>query len=422
MSKQNEGDRIVEKIKVAELIPYINNSRTHSEDQVAQIASSIKEFGFLNPIIIDKDNGIIAGHGRVMAAKLLKIDEIPFVRAEHLTEAQKKAYVIADNQLALNADWNFDLLKLEVATLDDLDFDVDLLGFDNDFLESLREEPELLNEGLIDDDHVPEPPEEPVTKLGDVWLLGDHRLMCGDSTSIDAVERLMDGEKADMCFTSPPYNGATHIDYGTGRNKKLYSDQFEDNKESSEYIEFLKQVLENIRININGFCFWNISYNNNERSAFISGMIDHLYYLHETICWKKTGIPISNGLTREWEPIFCFRFGGENKHIGQEFDGETNFWKISNIGAQHENHSACFPVDLPIKAINLSTEKGGGVMEPFGGSGSTLIACEKTNRKCFMMELSEKYCDVIINRWQEFTGGNAILESSGESFNDLRGG
>ena len=189
--------------KVSSLIPYVNNSRTHSDEQVTQVASSIKEFGFTNPILIDDTNGIIAGHGRLLAAKKLGLDEVPCIILEGLTEAQRKAYVIADNQLALNSGWDLDKLKLEIDGLEELDFNIDLLGFDDDFLSDLLEEEP--NDGLTDEDTVPEPPETPVSVLGDIWKLGNHRLMCGDSTSIDAVEKLMDGQPVDMVFTDPPY-------------------------------------------------------------------------------------------------------------------------------------------------------------------------------------------------------------------------
>ena len=194
----------IEYKKTGELIPYINNSRTHSEKQVQQVAASIKEFGFTNPILIDEGNGIIAGHGRLQAAQMLNLNEVPTITLEGLTEAQRKAYVIADNQLALNAGWDLDALKLEVDRLGELDFDISLLGFDDDMLAGLMEEEPA--EGLTDEDEVPELEDDPVTVEGDVWILGNHRLMCGDSTSIDAVDKLMAGNKADMVFTDPPYN------------------------------------------------------------------------------------------------------------------------------------------------------------------------------------------------------------------------
>ena len=196
----------IEMRSTKDLIPYVRNTRTHSEEQVGQIAASIKEFGFTNPVLVDQDNMIIAGHGRVMAANKLDLKEVPTIRLDYLTEAQKRAYVIADNRLALNADWDYEMLKVELKELDDLEFDVNLLGFEDKEIDDLLAEP---TEGLVDEDEVPDLPDEPVTKLGDLWQLGNHRLLCGDSTSIDAVDALMDGHLADMVFTDPPYN----VDY-----------------------------------------------------------------------------------------------------------------------------------------------------------------------------------------------------------------
>jgi len=195
-----------------DLMPYINNSRTHSDDQINQVAASIKEFGFTNPVLIDEEGGIIAGHGRVQAAKKLNMTDIPCIVLEGLTDAQKKAYVIADNRIALNAGWDEDMLSVEVQALDELDFDLDLLGFTDDELADLLDDDEQ-TEGLTDEDEVPEIPEQPISKRGDVWILGNHRLMCGDSTSIDDVDKLMNGQKADMVFTDPPYG----MSYGGGR-------------------------------------------------------------------------------------------------------------------------------------------------------------------------------------------------------------
>jgi ParB-like chromosome segregation protein Spo0J len=226
----------IEQVKLDALIPYARNSRTHSDAQVAQIAASIKEFGFTNPVLIDETGSIIAGHGRVMAARKLAIADVPSIRLTHLTEAQKKAYVIADNKLALNAGWDDEMLAVELTDLKDMGFDLDLTGFSTDEIAALLAP--VSTEGLTDEDAVPEVPEAPVTVLGDVWLLGKHRVMCGDSTSIDAVEKLMDGQKADMCFTSPPYNADTKAGQGDIFNRKkgvkLYADGYSDSLPSQE--------------------------------------------------------------------------------------------------------------------------------------------------------------------------------------------
>lgn len=400
--------------KVEDLIPYASNSRTHSEQQIAQIAASIREFGWTNPVLINDENSIIAGHGRLLAARQLKMTEVPCIKLDHLTKSQQKALVIADNQLALNAGWDVEMLKAEISGLDTEGFDLDLLGFDSDFLDGLLIEE---TEGLTDEDAVPDVPEEPETKLGDVWILGRHRLMCGDSTSIDAVERLMDGRKADMVFTSPPYNADAKAGQGDIFNKKksvkLYADGYSDNLPSQEYVDFAASVLEICFAFTDGFIFWNVSYNAKSRFEYIQQISGRLPYLVEQICWKKNStIPFKGSLMRDWEPIYVF---STNKQPVAVKEVTSNFWQVSNTGAQTENHKACFPVELPQRGIGIVAKNTGIVFEPFGGSGTTAIACEKTDRDCYMMELDPKYCDVIKKRWEDFTGQKAMLEMKNAS-------
>ena len=400
--------------KIDELIPYARNSRTHSDAQVAQIAASIKEFGWTNPVLMDGDNGIIAGHGRVLAARVLGHTDIPTIELSHLSDIQKKAYIIADNKLALNAGWDDEVLGLEIAELKEFGFDIDLLGFNADELNKFNP----VVEGLTDEDAVPEVPEAPVTVLGDVWLLGKHRVMCGDSTSIDAVEKLMDGQKADMVFTSPPYNADTKAGQGDifngKKSVKLYSEGYSDKLLSGEYVDFAASVLEVCFAFTDGFIFWNVSYNAKSRFEYIQQISGRLPYLVEQICWKKNStIPFKGSLMRDWEPIFLF---STNKQPVAVKEVTSNFWQISNTGAQTETHKACFPVALPEKGISIVANNTGLVFDPFGGSGSTLIACEKTGRINRSMELDPKYCDVIVQRWQEFTGQTATLESTGEPY------
>ena len=395
--------------KVEDLIPYASNSRTHSEQQIAQIAASIREFGWTNPVLINDENSIIAGHGRLLAARQLKMTEVPCIKLDHLTKSQQKALVIADNQLALNAGWDVEMLKAEISGLDTDGFDLDLLGFDRDFLDGFLIEE---TEGLTDEDAVPDVPEEPETKLGDVWILGRHRLMCGDSTSIDAVERLMDGQKADMVFTSPPYNADAKAGQGdifnNKKSLKLYSDGYSDNLASDDYVKFAASVLEMCFAFTDGFIFWNVSYNANSRFEYIQHIQGRLPYLVEQICWKKSStIPFKGSLMRDWEPIYVFSTNKQPVAVKQV---TSNFWQVSNTNSQAENHKACFPVELPEKGIGIVAKNTGIVFEPFGGSGTTVIACEKTNRDCRMMELDPKYCDVIKKRWEDFTGQKAILE------------
>ena len=407
------------KAKVSELIPYARNSRTHSDAQVSKIASSIKEFGFLNPVITDGQKGIVAGHGRLMAAQKIGMDEVPTIDASHLTEAQRRAYVIADNRLALDAGWDDEMLKIELGDLDAEGFDLSLTGFDLDEIASLTaDEP---TEGLTDEDAVPEAPEQPVTVEGDVWLLGRHRLMCGDSTSIDAVEKLMDGNKADMVFTSPPYNADAKAGQGDIFNKKksvkLYSDGYSDNLQSSEYVQFASSVLDMCFAVTDGFIFWNVNYNANSRFEYIQQIQSRLPYIVEQVCWKKSStIPFKGSLMRDWEPIYIF---STNKQPVAVKEVTSNFWQVSNTGSQAENHKACFPVELAERGIGIVARNTGIVFEPFGGSGSTLIACEKHGRMARLMELDPKYCDVIIKRWQDFTGEDAIHEESGKPYQEI---
>jgi DNA modification methylase len=407
----------IEELKIEDLIPYSGNTRTHDEKQVMQIASSIKEFGFTNPVLIDGANGVIAGHGRLLAAQKLSMETVPCLRLGHLTDAQRRAYVIADNKLALNAGWDEEALAVEIERLLEDGFDLDLTGFGEDEIsEFLKDE----TEGLTDEDEVPEVAGEVVSINGDIWLLGDHRLMCGDSTSIDAVEKLMDGKKADMVFTSPPYNADAKAGQGDIFNKKksvkLYAEGYSDKLPSSDYVDFASSVLEICFAVTEGFIFWNVSYNAKSRFEYIQQITNRLPYLVEQICWKKSStIPFKGSLMRDWEPIYLF--STNNQSIGVK-EVVSNFWQVSNTGAQTDNHKACFPVDLPIKGISIVGKNTGIVFDPFGGSGSTLIACEKTNRKCCMMELDPKYCDVIVKRWQDFTGKKATHAETGKTFDE----
>ena len=388
--------------KTGELIPYINNSRTHSDQQVQQVAASIKEFGFTNPILIDEDSGIIAGHGRLQAAQMMGMDEVPTITLEGLTEAQRKAYVIADNQLALNAGWDLDALKVELERLGELDFDIDLLGFDDDMLAGLMEEEPA--EGLTDEDEVPELEDDPITVEGDVWILGNHRLMCGDSTSIDAVDKLMDGKKADMVFTDPPYG----VSYQS--NMRTKSDKFDVIKNDDVFLD----VAPIIEACSTGWVFvwtsWKVL------TKWVE-MFDGFGYPTNQIIWFKGGGGIGDlkkTFLSDYETALVWHRGAEltGKRIG-------SVWKVDKDGSSSYVHPTQKPVALPEEAIDKTTRQGNSVLDLFGGSGSTLIACEKTNRYCRMMELDPQYCDVIIKRWQDFTGQEAVMEFTCDKFNDM---
>jgi len=406
----------VKMISVDELIPYVSNARTHSDKQVDQIAASMNEWGWTNPILVDEAGMIIAGHGRLEAARKLGYSEAPVMTAKGWTESQKKAYVLADNQLALNAGWDASLLTNELKGLDELGFDMDLLGFDN--LADLMpvDEPE----GLTDEDAVPDVPEAPVTVEGDVWLLGRHRLMCGDSTSIDAVEKLIDGRKANICFTSPPYNAGSMNIKGNKTTGKKYN-SFDDNQTADEFFDFLSANM-SCMLAVSDEVFYNIGIvQDNKRTIF--KMVDAFGdTFKDVIYWKKkTAAPhIQKGVINNLvEFILCFG-DGKRKFVNPQF-GQGTYWNvIEGAGASGNEysdiHKATFPVYLPENIVTNFTGMNAIVIDCFGGTGTTMIACEKTARDCRMMELDPKYCDVIIKRWQDFTGKEATLEATGETY------
>jgi len=408
----------------AELTPYANNSRTHSAAQVAQVAASITEFGFTNPVLIDDDGSIIAGHGRVQAAKNLALDEIPTITLPGLTTEQKKAYAIADNQLALNAGWDLDLLKIEINNLVDADFDLDLLGFDEDFLAGLTDEEQT--EGLTDEDAVPDAPETPVTVLGDIWILGNHRLMCGDSTSIDAVDRLMDGGKIDLVFTSPPYNqgGWKGVFFSHGKRvESLYQNDF-DNKSSQEYFDFCISIFNSIVPFVSDVytIAWNVAYNAKSRDDYGKILFSDAnpFDVKETIIWNKGGsinIPQPGIYSRKCE--FIFIMTANQKYLTSQIYGDCrwNYWETKKIKQRHD-HKATFTVELSDMGLDQFSFNSNVVYDPFGGSGTTMISCEKSARHCRMMELDPKYCDVIIKRWQAFTGKQAV-HIDGQLFDEV---
>jgi|APSaa5957512535_1039671.scaffolds.fasta_scaffold38251_1 DNA modification methylase len=412
-------------IRTLELLPYANNARTHSADQVAQVAASIREFGFTNPILIDENNVIIAGHGRLEAAKSLGMESVPVRVLDNLTDDQKKAYVIADNQLALNAGWDIELLKIELEELKLNDFDLALTGFDDDFISGLLHKD---TEGLTDEDATPEPPEDPVSVLGDVWILGNHRVMCGDSTSIDAVERLMDGQKADMVFTDPPYN----IDFSgtmgcTSKNGKMVSmkdgykvpnSQHEDIKNDKKNEDDFNVFISDIVSNIKEYCVggWYICFSSSTLHELLIPLINNDMKWKSIIIWNKNQSPMGGGhFRKKYEPIVYGYFS--NFFYGKEY-AEDDVWDVKRT-LKNDLHPTMKPIELVERAIGFSSNSGGIVLDFFGGSGSTLIACEKTNRISYNIELDPKYCDVIITRWQDFTGKEAV-NATGETFNQMK--
>ena len=384
----------IEHTPIEDLVPYAANARTHSEDQVSQIAASIKEFGFNNPVLIDIDNGIIAGHGRVMAAMKLGLDLVPTVTLDHLSDAERRAYILADNRLALNAGWDEEILAAELKRLDD-EIDLSLLGFDDDELARLLDLQS--DEGLTDEDEVPELPETPKTVEGDVWLLGRHRLMCGDSTSIDAVEKLMDGEKADMVFTDPPYGISMQ------RSGSIKGDATMNEAEN-----IIDLVINNLPFASKFESAWYIWVGFRAYSFASECVVKHKK-LSNCIVWKKPSIGMGHKGYRFQHEMCVFSGEIKNRSI-------SDVWEFARDSSGL--HPTMKPVELVCYGIVNSSKSDDIVLDVFGGSGSTLIACEKTNRKCDMMELDPKYCDVIIKRWQDYTGEQATHEATGKTFND----
>lgn len=401
-------------VLVSSLIPYARNSRTHSEDQVSKIAASIKEFGFLNPVIIDGDNGIVAGHGRVMAAQKLGLTELPCIEASHLTDAQRRAYIIADNRLALDAGWDDEMLRVEFAELEGLGFDLELTGFGLDEIAALQVDE--IAEGLTDEDAVPEAPDEPVTKLGDVWVLGKHRLMCGDSTSIEAVDKLMP-EKANMTFTDPPYlmdfTGGIHADGSKSFNAKHGAIK-NDKMSEAEGNDFLDAINSIIYQKVDGAFY--ITFYRLGISKYYASMERTGLKCRSLIIWDKGNHTLSNSdYMSMYEPMF---YGWVNNHKFYGGKNGMDIWRISRT-KKNDLHPTMKPVELVEKAMLDGSQVNGIVLDLFGGSGTTLIAAEKNGRVSRLMELDPKYCDVIVKRWQAFTGQEAVLESSGDKFNDM---
>jgi len=391
----------IKEVEVSALIPYAKNSRTHDDAQVAQIAASIKEFGWTNPILVDGDKGVIAGHGRLLAARKLGMDKVPTIELKDMTEAQKKAYVIADNKLALNAGWDTNFLSLELQELKDQDFDLTLLGFDDKELDALLA-PET-TEGLTDEDSVPDTPIEPKTKLGDIYILGNHRLMCGDSTSIDAVNKLMNGKKADVVFTDPPYGMFLNADYSdmggknsmTKKSGNKYDQVIGDNEDFSPELintvfacfDYCKEIFlwgadyyaEHLPNKNNGS--WVVWDKRGDESA------DKMYGSTFELCWSKARHKRMMARVK-WAGIFGIEKEHDKKRV----------------------HPTQKPVELVAWFFDyFSLKDKKNVVDLYGGSGSTLIASEKVGKNAFLMELDPKYCDVIVKRWEDFTGKKAIL-------------
>ena len=403
----------IEHRSVASLVPYANNARTHSAEQVGQIARSIEEFGFVNPVLVGSDDVIVAGHGRLMAANQLGMETVPVIVLGHLDETQRRALVIADNQITANSGWDEELLKLELSELDALDFDLDLMGFSDDELDGLLLTEDL--EGQTDDDEVPEPEEHPVSQTGDLWILGDHRVLCGSATEQADVETLMAGQLADMIFTDPPYN----VDYANPeKNGKAKKDRrIKNDNLGSEFYTFLLAAMTNMLSVCKGAIY--ICMSSSELDTLQKAFREGGGKWSTFIIWAKNTFTLGRAdYQRQYEPIlYGWKEGSEHFWCGARNQGDVWFF---NKPAKNDLHPTMKPVELVERAIRNSSKSRDIVLDLFGGSGSTLIACEKSHRSARLTELDPKYVDVIVRRWEEYTGKEATLESNQLTFEQIR--
>ena len=387
----------MEMVAVEKLVPYVNNARTHSPEQITKLRSSLREFGFINPVIIDKDYGVIAGHGRLMAAKEEGIKEVPCVLVDYLTAAQKKAYIIADNRFAQDAGWDEELLRIEIESLQAEAFDVSLTGFEDQEIADLFAGDN--DTGAEDDDFDLNDALEKAAfvERGDIWTVGRHRLMCGDATSADDVAALMDGKKANLVVTDPPYNVAFESSDGLSiKNDKMAGDKF---------YEFLLSAFKNMADHLEKGGAAYVFHADTEGLNFRKAFIDAGFHLSGCCIWVKNSMVLGRS-DYQWqhEPVL-YGFLQNGKHFWSSKAGrsQTTIWNFDKP-KKNKNHPTSKPLDLLSYPICISSQENAGVIDTFGGSGSTLMTCEQTNRICFMMELDEKYASVILRRYVEDTG------------------
>ena len=379
-------------VAIQKLVPYINNARTHSPEQIKKLRSSLREFGFINPVIIDRDYGVIAGHGRILAAKEEGIKEVPCVFADHLTEAQKKAYIIADNRMAMDAGWDEELLRVEIEALQGMDFDPLLTGFDEKELAALFDDGA---EAKDDDFDVDEELEKPVfSKTGDVWTLGRHRLVCGDSTKAETYETLMQGKKANLVVTDPPYN--VNYEGSAGKIKN-------DNMAAEKFYKFLLDAFTNMEKVMAEDASIYVFHADTEGLNFRRAFTDAGFYLSGCCIWKKPSLVLGRS-PYQWqhEPVL-YGWKKNGKHQWYSDRKQTTIWEFEKP-RKNADHPTMKPIPLLAYPITNSSMSNTLILDPFGGSGSTLIACEQTDRSCCTIELDEKYCDVIVKRYVELKG------------------
>jgi DNA modification methylase len=405
-------DLTIEKWPVDRLIPYARNARTHTDEQVAQVAASILEFGWTNPILVGADGIIIAGHARLAAARKLKMAEVPVIVLDHLTETQRRALVLADNRLAMSAGWDEEMLRVELEALKEDAFDLDVVGFTDEEIEEILAGQEQTNGGLTDEDEASEPQEQAITAAGDVWVLGEHRLLCGDATVLADVEKVLAGDLVDMVFTDPPYN----IDYEGRTKRKL---KIQNDSLGSKFFDFLRDASANMLTVCKGAVY--ICMSSSELHTLRQAFLDAGGHWSGIIIWVKNHFTLGWGDYRHnYEPImYGWREGGTHYWCGDRDQSDT--WMIKRPSANIE-HPTMKPVELVERALRNNSKSRDTILDPFGGSGTTIIACQKTGRQARVIELDPRYCDVIIRRWQAFTGGVARLDGSGRAFDDLVAG
>lgn len=404
----------MEMVSTNKLIPYVNNARTHSAEQVNKLRSSLREFGFVNPVIVDKDYGIIAGHGRVLAAKEEGIDEVPCVLVDYLTEAQKKAYIIADNRFAQDAGWDEELLRIEIESLQGEDFDISLTGFEADEIADLFKDGN--DKEVQDDDYDLSAALEKAAfvEKGDVWTVGRHRLMCGDATSADDVSKLMDGRKANLILTDPPYG----VSFQSSDGLSIQNDSIR----GEDFYQFLLSAMQNMASVLENGGAAYVFHADTEGLNFRKAFVDAGFHLAGCCIWVKNSLVLGRS-DYQWqhEPVL-YGFLQNGKHPWYSDRKQTTIWNFDKP-KRNKNHPTSKPLDLLAYPISNSTQVNAIVIDTFGGSGSTLMACEQSNRICCMMELDEKYASVILRRYVE-NGGNpddVYVERNGEKimYSDL---
>ena len=397
----------IEHWPTAKLLPYVRNARTHSEEQVAQIAASIAEFGFTNPILAGSDGIIVAGHGRLAAAQKLGLEIVPVVVLDHLSQTQRRALVIADNRIAENAGWDDAMLRIELEALKLEGFELELTGFDVDDLIELASGDEPDKEGLTDEDAVPEVSETPVSRPGDIWIMGQHRLLCGDSTVAESYEKLMQSEVADIVFTDPPYNvnyANSAKDKMRGKDRAILNDNLGDG-----FYDFLLAALKPTVANCRGGIY--VAMSSSELDVLQAAFRAAGGKWSTFIIWAKNTFTLGRAdYQRQYEPILYGWPEGAQRHwCGDRDQGDV--WAIKKP-QKNDLHPTMKPVELVERAIRNSSRPGNVVLDPFGGSGTTLIAAEKSGRVARLIELDPKYVDVIVRRWEDFTGQTAIREAA----------